>query len=158
MLFVRQTPDMRHEMSKNDLAELILMLIAEQHEGARSQREPAAWRKWDHERWQIDREDGPVFSSIRWFGKLADSEAARVRCLRTVYRLHDAGLVEIIKGESGSKIERVKLAELGWEVVNRLRSGSKTLHEAAEDALDGEERASVASGWGLASVEERPLD
>jgi hypothetical protein len=138
---------MRCEMTRNDLAELLLVLIAEQHEKARCAREPAAWRKWDHEDWELDREYGPVFSSIRWFGTLADSEAARVRCLRTVYRLRDAGLAEVIKGESGLKIERVRLTERGWEVVQTLRSASKTLQADAEETLDAEERVSMGSGW-----------
>jgi hypothetical protein len=134
-------------MANNDLSELVLMLIAEQHEQARCAREPAAWRKWDHDDWLIAREYGPVFSTIRWFGTLADSEAKRVRCLRCVKRLHAASLVEIIKGESGLKIERVKLTERGWEVVQTLRSGSKTLQAEAEDALDAEERVAMGSGW-----------
>jgi hypothetical protein len=134
-------------MTNNDLSELVLMLIAEQCEQARCAREPAAWRTWDVERWQTDREVGPVFSSIRWFGTLADSEAKRVRCLRCVKRLHGAGLVSIIKGKSGLKVERVKLTERGWSAVEELRSGSKTLQADAEGALDEEERVAMGSGW-----------
>jgi hypothetical protein len=134
-------------MGKNDLAELLLVLIAEQHEKSRCAREPAAWRKWDHEDWELDREYGPVFSSLRWFGTLADSEAARVRCLRTVYRLRDAGLAEVMKGVSGLKLERVTLTQRGWEVVQSLRSASQTLQTDAEEALGEEERASMGSGW-----------
>jgi hypothetical protein len=39
-----------------------------------------------------------------------------------VYKLADAGLLEIIKNEYGSKLERVRLTDRGWEVVASLRS------------------------------------
>ena len=111
-------------MTKNDLADLILICIADAHEQARNEPEPARWREWDFERWQINQEFGPVYSTVRWFGALAASERDRVRCLRCVYRLRDAGLVEVIKDRWGSKVERVRLTTAGSEAVAELRGAA----------------------------------
>jgi hypothetical protein len=106
---------------KNDLAEAVLVCVAEVHEEARAAPPPPKWRTWEYDRYQENLEFGPPYSTIRWFGSLAASEAQRVACLRTVYRLGDAGLLEIIKKGWGVKIERVRLTEAGRAVVAKLR-------------------------------------
>jgi hypothetical protein len=64
-----------------------------------------------------------------------------MRCLRLVYELESEGLLECFKDEYASKLAKVRLTDRGWNAVKELRSGSKTLQEAAEDALEAEERA-----------------
>lgn len=107
---------------QEDLAEAILIRVAEAHEEVRAAPVPPKWRAWDYDRYQKNLEFGPPYSTIRWFGTLAVTEAGRVACLRTVYRLADAGLLEVIKNEWGSKVERVRLTEAGMAVVAELRN------------------------------------
>jgi hypothetical protein len=108
-------------MSKHDMAERILLCIAAVHEKARSEPQPPQWRRWDFDRWQINQEFGPAYSTLKWFGDLAASERDRVRCLRWVYRLREAGLVETFKDQWGSKLERVRLTTAGSEAVTELQ-------------------------------------
>jgi hypothetical protein len=137
----RQTPDRGTMMGhQNDLAEAVLLCVAEIHEEVRAAPPPPKWRAWDYDRYQENLEFGPPYSTIRWFGALAASEAQRVACLRTVYRLADAGLLKVVKNEWGSKVERVKLTDRGEEVVNQLR----TCEPATESAPPrSEKRLSV---------------
>jgi len=108
--------------SRNDLAEAVLICVAEVHEEVRAAPPPPKWRAWDYDRYQENLELGPPYSTIRWFGALAASEAQRVACLRTVYRLADAGLLEIMKNEWGSKLQRIRFTEAGQAVVAKLRN------------------------------------
>jgi hypothetical protein len=110
-------------MTKTDLREMVLILIAERFEEALAEPEPARWRSWDVERWEANREYGPPYSTIRWFGALAATEAGRMRCLRMVYALESEGLLETFKDAfSGSKLDRVRLTEAGWTAVASLRT------------------------------------
>ena len=122
-LLSRQTLDRGTMMSRHsDLTEAILICVAEVHEEVRAAPPPPKWRSWDYGRYQENLEFGPLYSTIRWFGALAASEAQRVACLRTVYKLAEAGLLEVIKSEWGGKVERVRLTDRGREVVASLRS------------------------------------
>jgi hypothetical protein len=106
---------------------MVLICIAEQFEEARAQPEPARWRGWDHERWEIAQEVGPPYSTIRWFGELAHNEAGRMRCLRLVYELESEGLLECLKDEFSTKLGRVRLTEAGQAVVAKLRNAETTV-------------------------------
>jgi hypothetical protein len=106
---------------QNDLAEAILICVADIHEEARAAPPPPAWRTWDCERYRENLEFGPPFSTPRWFGALAATEAQRVASLRTVYKLTAAGLLEVTRTAWGSKIERVRLTDAGQAVVAKLR-------------------------------------
>jgi hypothetical protein len=128
-------------MSKAELRKLVLFRVAEVFQEARAQPEPPQW--WERERWETARQLGPVYSSPGWFGQLARGEAARMRCYRMVRALEAEGLLECIAGEFSDKLARVRLTARGWEVVQTLRSASKTLQADAEEALDAEERASM---------------
>jgi hypothetical protein len=130
-------------MTKHALREMVLICVAEQFEEARAQPEPAGWRVWEHEPWEIAQKVGPPYSTIRWFGQLAQNEAGRMRCLRMVRALEGEGLLECIKDEFSGKLSRVRLTARGWEVVQTLRSASKTLQADAEEARNAEERASL---------------
>jgi hypothetical protein len=115
-------------MTKGELRELVLICIAERFEEARSRPEPARWQRWDHEKWATDRELGPPYNSVGWFGELIRDEAARVRCLRQIRELEAEGLVTCRQDEYGkSKLARVRLTEAGWAVVAKLRNAETTV-------------------------------
>lgn len=103
-------------MDIDDLNEVVLLEIYRQCEAIRVRGKPAAWRSWEVNRDMDDREYGPRYSPA-WFGD--GTEAARVRLLRTVYRLHAAGLVKAVKSEGG-RLERVKITAKGAKVVAEL--------------------------------------
>jgi hypothetical protein len=117
----RQIPDRGTMMGRqNDLAEAILIRVAEVHEEVRAAPAPPEWRRWDFDRYRENVQYGPPYSTIRWFGALAASEAQRVACLRTVRKLGDAGLLELIGNRWGGKLDRVRLTPAGSEVVAKL--------------------------------------
>jgi hypothetical protein len=115
----------------DDLAEAILICVSDRHEEARAAPRPPDWRRWEVERHEEDLRFGPRYSTVQWFGSLAASNAQRVACLRTVYRLGDAGLLEIIKKGWGDKVDRVRLTDAGRAVVAKLRKDDTPAPERA---------------------------
>lgn len=107
-------------MTRDDLARLALLEVDRQWEAARSRPRPPAWRCWALQEYENDLEYGPRYSPT-WFGDLTGTEAGRVRVLRTLYRLADAGLVIVVKSEGG-RLERLRLSPEGREAVASLRN------------------------------------
>ena len=107
-------------MNRDELAALVLLELHRQCEAIRTRPKPPAWKTWAVRDHATDLEYGPRYSPS-WFGEAAGTEARRVRLLRTVYRLADAGLVDIVKSEGG-RLERLRLTKTGRVAVAELRS------------------------------------
>lgn len=103
-------------MTRDELAALVLRTVAEQLEEIATRPEPPKWHTWAWRELLDDREYGPRYSPT-WFGEL--SEANRQRTLRTVYRLSEAGLLEVVKTENG-RLERVNLTKAGKAAVAEM--------------------------------------
>ena len=78
---------------------------------------PPAWKWWDVWEHDANLALGPRYSPT-WFGDVTATEAGRVRMLRTVYRLADAGLLTLVKSEGG-RLARVRLTVAGSEAARR---------------------------------------
>lgn len=110
-------------MTRDELAERVLLAVARQGEAIRARPRPPAWKTWAV-RDAADRERGTRYSPT-WFGALAATEAGRVRLLRTVYRLAEAGLLTAVKSDGG-RLERVRLTTAGDEAIELLKVGTPT--------------------------------
>jgi hypothetical protein len=108
-------------LTRDDLAVLVLTELARREAEIAARPRPPAWRVWDVRPDADDREYGPRYSPA-WFGDAATTEARRVRFLRTVYRLADAGLVAVLKSEGG-RLERIRLTATGTQTVADLTTG-----------------------------------
>ena len=107
-------------MNRDDLAKLVLLEVARRSEVVRARTPPPTWQTWAVRDYETDREYGPSYSPT-WFGAATATEAGRVRFLRTVYRLADAGLLTVVKSEGG-RLERVRLTKAGRDAVAELRT------------------------------------
>jgi hypothetical protein len=106
-------------LSRDELCEVILSTVVEKWEAAQAAPKPAAWKRFEFERWELDREYGPKWSP-GWLGDLAASEAGRVRALRALYKLVDAGLVIAVRSYHGNKLERVRPTDAGIEAAGSM--------------------------------------
>lgn len=106
-------------MNRDELAALVLAEVARQCDAIRARPRPPAWQSWTVWEDEDDREYGPRYSPT-WFGDATATEAGRVRLLRTVYRLADAGLLTLVKSEGG-RLERVRLTKAGRDAAAELR-------------------------------------
>lgn len=105
-------------MTRDELAKLVLLEVALQCGEAKQAPRPPAWQTlavWEHE---DAIEYGPRYTPT-WFGDMADTDARRVRILRTIYRLAGAGLLAVVKGEGG-RLQRVRLTEAGDAAVEAM--------------------------------------
>ena len=102
-------------MNRDELAAMVLAEVARQCDAIRNRPKPPAWKTWEAIPDDDDREYGPRYSPT-WFGDATATEAGRVRLLRTVYRLADAGLLTLVKSEGG-RLERVRLTKAGHKAV-----------------------------------------
>jgi hypothetical protein len=109
-------------MTRDELAAMILREIATRENEMATRPELPACRRWDRRNYDTDREHGPRYSSA-WFGRATDTEARRVRVLRMVYKLADAGLVDITRSEGG-RLERVRLTAAGRAAVTELTAAA----------------------------------
>lgn len=105
-------------MSRDDLAALILRAVAQRQEEIDTRPQPPRWKVYEAAGDADDREYGPRYTPT-WFGERGETEARRVRLLRTVYRLADAGLLAVVKSEGG-RLERVRLTDEGRAAVAEL--------------------------------------
>ena len=105
-------------MNRDELAAMVLAEVARQCDAIRNRPKPPAWKTWEALP-DDDREYGPRYSPT-WFGDATATEAGRVRLLRAVYRLADAGLLTIVKSEGG-RLERVRLTKAGRDAAAELR-------------------------------------
>ena len=106
------------KMNRDELSAIVLAEVARQCEAIRNRPKPAVWKVWEISADADDREFGPRYSPT-WFGDATATEAGRVRFLRTVYRLADAGLLTPEKSEGG-RLERVRLTRAGWDAAAEL--------------------------------------
>ena len=113
-------------MNRDDLAEMVLLELAKRCDAIRARSKPRAWRTWEVRDDEADREHGPRYSPT-WFGEMTATEAGRVRLLRTVYRLADAGLLALVKSEGG-RLERVRLTDAGHEAADELTKAGGLFH------------------------------
>lgn len=102
-------------MNRDELAAMVLAEVARQCDAIRNRPKPPAWKTWEAIPDDDDREYGPRYSPT-WFGDATATEAGRVRLLRTVYRLADAGLLTLVKSEGG-RLERVRLTKAGHKAA-----------------------------------------
>lgn len=102
-------------MNRDELCALVLVEVARQCEAIRTRPRPPAWKTWEARDDDADRKYGPQYTPT-WFGHATATEAGRVRLLRTVYRLAEAGLLTLVKSEGG-RLERVRLTRAGHEVA-----------------------------------------
>lgn len=100
---------------RNDLAEIVLSELARREEEIAAHPRPPAWKTWEARPDADDREYGPRYSPTG-FGAATATEAGRVRLLRAVYRLADAGLIELTKSEGG-RLERIPLTATGNDAI-----------------------------------------
>jgi hypothetical protein len=101
--------------TRDDLAAPVLTELVRREAVIAARAKPPAWKKWEARPDADDREFGPRYSPS-WFGYAGDTEARRVRLLRTVYRLAEAGLVTVVKSEGG-RLERLRLTDAGRAAV-----------------------------------------
>jgi hypothetical protein len=97
-----------------------LVGVAEACEAVAARPSPPPWRWWDVRDLAADLKHGPRYSP-RWFGGLTATEAGRIRVLRALYGLADAGLVTLVKSEGAGRLQRARLTEAGREAVAGLR-------------------------------------
>ena len=102
-------------MSRDELSALVLAEVARRCDATRARPRPPAWKWWEVREDEAEREYGPRYSPT-WFGEATATEAGRVRLLRTVYRLADAGLLTFVKSEGG-RLERVRLTKAGRDAA-----------------------------------------
>jgi hypothetical protein len=102
-------------MNRDELAALVLAEVARRCEAIRDRPRPPAWKTWETRDDDDDREYGPRYSPT-WFGEVTATEAGRVRMLRTVYRLAEAGLLTLVRSEGG-RLERVRLTKAGTKAA-----------------------------------------
>jgi len=93
--------------TRDDLVAMVLSELARSKAEIAARPRPPAWKTWEARPDADDREYGPRYSPT-WFGDRAATEAHRVRLLRTVYRLADAGLIEVTKSEGGGLNESAR--------------------------------------------------
>ena len=106
-------------MNRDELAALVLVEVARRCDAIAARPKPPVWKTWETLGDDADRAFGPLYSP-QWFGDATATEAGRVRLLRTVYRLSDAGLLTIVKSEGG-RLERVRLTKTGRQAADELR-------------------------------------
>jgi hypothetical protein len=112
-------------MTRDELAALVLIEVARRCEEIETRPEPRPWQWWERREYDADRQYGPRYAAS-WFPDVAATEAGRVRLLRTVYRLAEAGLLTVVKSEGG-RLERVRLTEAGRSAAAELaRAGTPT--------------------------------
>jgi hypothetical protein len=109
-------------LRNQDLADSVLLMVAEAHERVRSSRPPPKYKTFEYQCYEDDVRLGPHFSAPGWFGQMALGDSARISCLRKVYELARDGLVEIIPHAQTGRPQRVVLTDRGREVVASLRS------------------------------------
>lgn len=100
--------------------EAILLEAARRMADLDRQEPPPAWRIWDRQPFDEQRENGPEYRPFDWFGP--HSEAERVRYLRAIRRLETAGLL-VTHQRLGRRLSHVKLSPLGQEIAQRLIEG-----------------------------------
>jgi hypothetical protein len=118
-------------MTRDELTELVLTEVHRRCKAVRSRPRPPAWKRWEVEELQFDLKYGPRYTP-KWFGELAATEAGRVRLLRTLYRLADAGLLIVVKSHWGGRLARVRITPAGSRAVAEL---SRTPPAGAGDEI-----------------------
>jgi hypothetical protein len=108
--------------TRDDLAAEVRTELARREAGIASRPRPPAWRTWDVRAGADDREFGPRYSPA-WVGDAAATEARRVRLLRTVYRLADAGLL-VTSTSEGGRLERIRLTADGRSAIAPATDGT----------------------------------
>jgi hypothetical protein len=101
--------------TRDDLATMLLNELARRESEIAARPRPPAWKTWEARPDADDREYGPRYSPT-WFGDRASTEARRVRLLRALYRLADAGLIDLTKSEGG-RLERIRLTTAGKDAA-----------------------------------------
>jgi len=109
---------------KQDIAELVLRTIDAKHREARAATPPPLWLPLRSEEHRDAVAMGPRYSP-QWFGDLAADNAGRVRLLRTVHELVDAGFISATFSDGG-RLQRVKLSEAGEAAVAELNRQGAT--------------------------------
>ena len=126
-------------MSGDRLAGTVISELSRRCEALKASPKPPTWQIWAVRELEADRDRGPRYSPS-WFGDVAATEAGRVRVLRTVRALADAGLIVVGRTEAG-RLDRVKLTEAGEIAAAELRRGRPTLTpdelKALSDAFPG---------------------
>ncbi len=105
-------------MNRDELDVMVLVEVAQQCAAIRARPRPPVWQSWSRKSHDADRELGPRYTPT-WFPDVTTTEAGRVRVLRAVYRLANAGLLAVVKSEGG-RLERVNLTETGKDAVAEL--------------------------------------
>lgn len=107
-------------MNRDELAKVVLIEVARHCEAVNARPKPPAWKTWETGDDDANRRFGPSYTPA-WFGDVTLTEAGRVRVLRMVYRLAEAGLLTVVKSEGG-RLERVRLTKAGGIAVAELRN------------------------------------
>ncbi len=113
-------------MNRDELAAMVLAEVARQCDAIRNRPKPPAWKTWEALP-DDDREYGPRYSPT-WFGDVTATEAGRVRLLRAVYRLADAGLLTIVKSEGGIPDADLAALVAAWPTLpDHIRAAIRAL-------------------------------
>jgi hypothetical protein len=110
-------------MNRDELYKIVLTTIMEQCEAARLRPKPPAWNPWAVREYAFDLKYGPKYRP-GWFGRVTESEAGRIRILRSIYSLAEADLLDVLKSEGG-RLKRVRLTAKGLRAVRRLEKARK---------------------------------
>ena len=108
-------------VTREQLAEVVIREVARRAAEVAARTPPPKWQAWAALLHDEEVRHGPRYSP-GWFGGLADTEARRVRVLRTVYRLADAGLLHVVKSEGG-RLAHVRLTDDGATAAAELAAG-----------------------------------
>jgi hypothetical protein len=99
----------------NDTEKLILVELYARELEIAELPDPPAWKRWEVEPLQLDREFGPSYSPT-WFDDLTATNAGRQRFLRAIYDLEGRGLLEVIRSQRG-RLERLRTTEAGRKAI-----------------------------------------
>lgn len=110
-------------MNRDELTRLVLIEVARQCAAVLARPAPDLYQSDNLSRWRHgeDVKYGPRYSPV-WFGEIADTEARRVRVLRTLKRLAEAGLIVLVESEAG-RLSRVRMTPAGLQAVAELTGG-----------------------------------
>lgn len=116
-------------MTRDELGERILREVLKREAAVKRRPKPEKWQRWLMNADADEREYGPRYSSYEWFGDLSD--ANRVRLLRVLYALEDAGMLVPVKSENG-RLQHVRLTAAGRKAAMKLKAGKAEPDLSAE--------------------------
>jgi hypothetical protein len=108
--------------------EMVLRECLRRQEALARAKRPPAWRRWEREPFDEQREHGPEYGCGEWFGPV--EEYQRLRLLRAVRDLERGGLL-MAWCRYGRRLSNIRLTAEGLKVARELRGRKRAVAEAA---------------------------